>query len=450
METVFENHYLSDLPKPLLVKLAAFSRTLQSKKFPMARSGELVHQLLAQHFEYFAELDLAKQPIGQARRIRTLTNIQSSTIQSSSPSSYNWQGLSPPSTDFQYATRPSERPSPRPSPLMTAVAESFDDEHFQMDDLDLDHPETSSTPTTPLKKAGWGLSTERPSISPVSLRQVLSETPATRKIATTSGLPSTAAGPAFRAVSQKDRRKAAQVAEEPVLSPARYSPVWPSPSSSTAPTWRVPTATPTKSSLAAIQSQQTERPPTPTSTSSALTPSTSRPAPSPRMSSPAVRPVQDAKASPADASSAIGAPIISPVRMQSASGSGRGSSVKWGNYSSTSSFFSPAATSPSAEAEASFAYIQSQQHNEGEMIRNAKKAPKSLADIQQEEAFMTWWAEEERRAQEAEAAASRPPTQPRGRGGKGPRGRGKGRGRGKTDGPPVPKSSPALPISSRV
>jgi hypothetical protein len=120
------------------------------------------------------------------------------------------------------------------------------------------------------------------------------------------------------------------------------------------------------------------------------------------------------------------------------------------SYSSTtaSPFFSAAPTSSSPSL-ATFASIQNQQEDESESIRNAKKAPKSLAEIQEEEAFLAWWAGEEAKMQAAVAPSAPPPVfrngkQPgrgRGRGTGGGRGGGRGSGRGGKSTPAERKGS---------
>lgn len=87
--------------------------------------------------------------------------------------------------------------------------------------------------------------------------------------------------------------------------------------------------------------------------------------------------------------------------------------------------------------------IIGQQRREQEVIKEAV-AKRSLQEIQEEQAFQEWWDQESRRAQEQEAARSKPtqstkgskPGSGRGKGGsRGRGGRGKGdtaqRGRGK-------------------
>lgn len=91
-------------------------------------------------------------------------------------------------------------------------------------------------------------------------------------------------------------------------------------------------------------------------------------------------------------------------------------------------------TTPAAKAEPSLqlsmADIIGQQRREQEVIKEAV-AKRSLQEIQEEQAFQEWWDQESRRAQEEEAARSKPATNGSGKGGKsGGRGKTGGRGRG--------------------
>jgi len=78
-----------------------------------------------------------------------------------------------------------------------------------------------------------------------------------------------------------------------------------------------------------------------------------------------------------------------------------------------------------------FADIIAQQTSE-EKARNAKVAPRSLKEIQEEERFLQWWEQESQRVQEEEIRINESAHRARGQRAKG--GRGFGRGRGGVDG----------------
>jgi inhibitor of Bruton tyrosine kinase len=75
-----------------------------------------------------------------------------------------------------------------------------------------------------------------------------------------------------------------------------------------------------------------------------------------------------------------------------------------------------------------FSEIMAQQTSEQAAL-SAKAVPRSLKDIQEEEAFLQWWEAESARVQEEEEVAKTTEASLRG----GQRGRGRGRGRGHND-----------------
>ncbi|KAG9233407.1 putative BTB/POZ domain-containing protein 1 [Amylocarpus encephaloides] len=91
--------------------------------------------------------------------------------------------------------------------------------------------------------------------------------------------------------------------------------------------------------------------------------------------------------------------------------------------------YSAPATKAEPTLQLSMADIIGQQRREQEVIKEAV-AKRSLQEIQEEQAFQEWWDQESRRAQEQEAATSKPTASPT-HGGKNGGGRGKGAGRGR-------------------
>jgi hypothetical protein len=378
LETALESGYLTELPAYLMRRLAEHGRARQGMRAPVTRSNLLVDELRLKYRGWIEEQDVAKTPTGLPHRTRQF--VKSPQLSpSSATASPNFGALSP--------TYTPQRKMEEPSPVLLPERQ-LEDDLFQIDDLDLNS--TERRPATPVKK-GW----QMPNSTPTNLRQIMAAQ------TTVPGSSSPQGSSPYRPPNRKGSSAAAPEALPPLAGPSAG--------------WARPVTNQNRASLLSIQAQQLKSPvvaPAPSGTLS-LQPERR----TPTRASPVARP---------DPSSAVGVPIISPTRVPSGPTKSRNQEA-WVNYSSTSSFFAPA-TPPADGSSSSFSAIQNAQQDEGDLIRNLRRAPRSLAEIQQEEAFETWFANEQKKYQEEQAVAAAPHMKASRRGQ--PHGRGRGRGRG--------------------
>ena len=473
IETMLEQRLLDILPLYAIERLATFCKRRQMARVKRtARSGFKLAHLRMQHGDWLRDIDVAKQTGGYrryARRNSARSPKLSPAMFSASLRMSPNLAASPPTQMLSPQMRPAQpsspvlAPSPGPSPLVTA-SNADDADLFDMDDLRLDdtqpllarvsvgHVPLASPSSAP--KVPW----QRPSVAgvstPQSLRDIMSQadTPVRKSDESTparTGSTPDAQGPSFLRLSQKDRKRqqqatlgqqAAEAAEASTSSSSSpWRPMMPA-------AWKPPETT-SRPSLASIQAAESS-----TTTSQRIP-----------LASPALRRTSGMAASPGlhtgqgtasttgrqssmtgpppNLASAVGAPVITPTRLQpkrNVSDSGgpperRSSDVAWVNYASTT-FIPPAPVLEEGPSQ-SFAYIQNLQATEREAIR--KKGNLSLAEIQEEEnirkeeaSFLAWFEEESKKTQ-AELGIKAPPTEKVGRGGRGGRGGGRGRGEGR-------------------
>lgn len=492
IETMLEQRLLDILPLHALERLSTFCKRRQMARYKRtARSGFKLANLRIHHAEWLRDMDVAKQT-GGYRRYARRNSARSPRL---SPANFSASlrlspnlATSPPTQLLSPELRPVQppspvmAPSPGPSPLVAAT-NSDDADLFEMEDLSLDEAAAvgqtssvsgsrnsvahSSAPSPSMARVPW----QKPSIasvsSPQSLRDIMSQAdgPPGRK-ASANGTPDVQ-GPAFLRLSQRDRKRQQQVALGQQNAEAAES--TPSPSSSPwrpmmPAAWKPPETSP-RPSLASIQASEI-------AASSSRVPQlpiaprrvSGFAQPSPAPSSPAGKSALPGL--PANPASAVGAPVITPTRLQPKRNISdshgpperRSQDVAWVNYASTT--FVPPPVVEEGEASQSFAHIQNLQATEREAIRS-KKGPMSLAEIQQEEnkrreeaEFLAWFEEESRKTQ---AELGIKPTG-ESRNGRGGRGRGRGdsrggrgsssgshRGRGRGSGNSTPKKGQANP-----
>ena len=505
IETMLEQHLLDILPLYALERLATFCKRRQMARVRRtARSAFKLADLRKQHADWLRDIDIAKQTGGYRRYTRRNSAKSpklSPAMFSSSLRMSPHLAASPPSQMLSPQMRPVQppspimAPSPGPSPLVTAT-NADDADLFEMDDLRLDDtpvPPAASASTLPTSRNSVGhvplasppsasrVPWQRPSLataasSPQSLRDIMSQatTPA-RKVSETS-VPRASSTPdgqgaSFLRLSQKDRKRQQQAALGAQATEAAEA----SPSASTSPwrpmmpaAWKPPEASP-KASLASIQAAESSTasgPRMPLGSpalrrTSGLPGSPSIPSPGQPAGPPSAR--QTPANPPVNLASAVGAPVITPTRMQpkrnASETSGpperRSSDVAWVNYTSTT--YTPPPPVIEEGPSQSFAYIQNLQATEREAIRS-KKGAMSLAEIQEEENkrreeadFLAWFEAESKKTQ---AELGIKPNDKGGRGGRGGRGRGRGenkgrgggesgqRGRGRGSGSSTPKKPP--------
>ncbi|BGP17782.1 hypothetical protein JCM10213v2_005824 [Rhodosporidiobolus nylandii] len=455
METALEGGLLDDLPADLLVALTAFVQERQGAKMPVSRSGLLLQEVLAKHADYLADIDVGR-PTGAAKRYRPAIVPNSPKP---SPSL-----LSPTSSP---ALGPSKSPrmQPKPSPSLAPVGEV--DEPFALDeDFLLDAG--SSTPRgltspPPPSAAVPGMSRRRSSLVPMSSSpsqasfMTLGSPPPARLQPWSSPAPVETAKTSLDLRSIMANESAAAGRRASVSKVPASTPTTPSGGSGLAmssPSWR-PVTSARPSSLASIQSEQAtpllRRPSIPSPASA--TPARPSPSPLTRPTPPASSP--SSRSDPAAASG----PVYTPSRLPSSSSrapkaSFGGSDAPWQNFeristptppivASTSSFdpFSPPLPA------ASFAAIQSEQIARAAEVKS-HKAPRSFAELMQEEQaqaaakeeedreakeFAAWFEAESKRVQEEQAALRAQVASPvKGKkGGKGGGGGGSAHGGGK-------------------
>ena len=344
METALESSYLDDLSPDLIARLTAFCRKRQLARLPISRSGTLIDDLMAKHFDFLAELDLPRPSTGKRRwRIapRSPRFPPADLPMGSSPpltgaygSSLLSQAMSPsPSLGSTPIPRPPPPPattmrsptlSPTRSPAIVAAQQS-DEQLFAMDDLNLGDagsppasPQLSELDLSPPPRM-WA---RKPAeASPVDLRSIM---------------------------AAQSRRPVVPRSAVKAMPPSSSSP---SPASTGGVPWKSRTAEAAKVSLVSVQAEETARRPSTSGTSTPVRP----PAPQ-RPSGSFARPLQTP--SPArptvtvNPASAVGVPVISPARApppRRSLGSSGPADAAW-TQPSTSAFFAPHIASPSPPA----------------------------------------------------------------------------------------------------
>lgn len=455
LETALDSHYLDDLERETLVNLSEYCQGRQAEKSPIARSGLLIDELMVKHSDWIANLDLPR-PSSARRKWRPIPKsprLSPAGFSTSLPSPQLLPTPLPPvsqESSLQFTSI-----SPDLSPSLIPISD-IDEALFTMDDLELGSnasssnygsprlgfvslsPETSThsptlRPTTPLSRSPvWRM----PAISspePANLRSIMAVEEAVPRFekATPSRTPTRipTKSPSHSPLPNSPPPPSNNLFT-PTKSPSPWRPV-------SIPMWRVAEAS--KVSLTAVQAEQLD-----VSVTKASSPI--RPNNSPRVSS-FGSPVTKASSSstlvpravsspPANPASAMGAPVIKPVRgtptaKPRLSNAPSNQEVPWSNYGANSNHFAPTSfevepVTWDSSSGASFADIQNQQQRELDFIRDAKKNTKSLADIQAEESFLQWWAKNEVN-EDGPTSPSRDQSNSRGRG----RGRGReNRGRG--------------------
>lgn len=438
-ETVLEGGYLTELEFPLLEKLQEYVQRRQIERLPFSRSPVRKDRMYQEHHDYLLELDLAPTPRAQMRRQKV------STSPKLSPSSLSLSPHQP----LLFAPSPATTARAQPakptisSPRVDATRDTTstgDDSMFAMDDLDLG-PSEESHPTNPPTTTP-GLPTAASAASRKGAVWQPRASAASPKPADASAAMPPRSIPSLRQIMSDAENVSPKRPAMPSANRTDIAAVRPPFVSSSEQPWRRSgNSTPQKTeSFSSIQSQQgavasSTSPSTPLRSVSSQSARPSFATPSPQRQQ-----QQQQQHSKSDAASGMGAPVISPTRSVSSPNTSRrpGQDSAWVNYQSATSFFAPSASTSldQQDINSSFASIQNAQQVEGDALK--QKSTKTLGEIQQEEEFERWFAEESKRYQASvEVAASLRAAESghRGRGGRGGRGgggRGGGRGGGQT------------------
>lgn len=416
IETMLEQRLLDLLPVYALDKFATYCRRRQLDRLPRtARSAKQNAELREKYADFVKEMDIPK-PTGGYRRYTRNPNysIRSPKL---SPAQFSASlRLSP-----NMAVSPTLAMSPTPttmvppSPALSAISVTSpsvrpsngdDGETFEMEDLHLDAPVSSSTlmsdplrtmPSTSRVQAPQGLPWRRPTglAAPAAsfqdiMAQEIRAPPKTvytppRRISENyppmrNGEDTPVSPPHKLTQKERKRQQASSQADvvgsvsnnaEKASSPWR--PILPG-------AWKPPEAGPEQPSLSSIQSQQKQTPgsaPIPRTASGRGTPDTSSPL---NRRLPSLQGNKGAEGSSSQGRdvNAANAPVITPVRLQpkrDASNSNRPPETRshdtpWVNYLSTVSV-KPTQESPSAASQ-SFATIQNLQVNEKDALQRAR------------------------------------------------------------------------------
>jgi inhibitor of Bruton tyrosine kinase len=491
LESMLENHLLSDLDDDLLLELDGVVRANQLNCLPFAKSGR-AELLLHDQYPDLAE-DIHEE---RQRRVRDMTfraNLNNEDIRVSSSYKARVGSL-----DDLLSSSPSQDKSRRKSkaarnaPFSPSIRpkDSTIDLMFDMDD---DAPLHIESPRSPVlrpqlglpetlgsssRKVSWDVvepkstpDDEAPSLLPqtpdrsvgkseetphsgmkswsspalpspkLDMREIMSQASSSRTSALSMSLSAqktkdeenirkdAAIKTNAPKLSQKERKKQQQQAMQQAMTHPTIT--LNKADGKPASPWQV-AAKGLKTSLKDVLSESTPSPP-PLSAQTLGSPIPSRPSTPRRTASPDTRFAGQRRAVSSDATkpqSDVSRPSR-PLTQSHASKSARPVLPHSKSY-----------TAPAANAEPSLqlsmADIIGQQRREQEVIKEAV-AKRSLQEIQEEQAFQEWWDQESRRAQEEEAARVKPSTPSPGRGGKsnsgrGKAGRGRGRGRGRGDG----------------
>ncbi|GAA97267.1 uncharacterized protein L969DRAFT_91886 [Mixia osmundae IAM 14324] len=426
LETLLESRLLDNMSTHVLRGLSKRCSIAQSDRHPMSRTVRqiMIDELVARNAEYLASLDLGRELPSNARRWRRdqrsgISPMPAEMALSPGSSTYDSPAPSP-------AMRPADR-SPAASPAI--VPSSGNEDIFEMElepvpALALSPPEArsfSEEPTsreaTPGKPFSWQRQMSS-SPAPASLRDIMAgQAQPVQRAATPKQSSQPLAGMSTTPrSSQKGKQRVLPISD--FLEPTKAT------ASPAAPAW----STPTK----AWATQTVKPTPFDFSIGASLTPVDT---PSPRRHSGFAAPVTSPKSGPAAAVTtprseavATNGPLITPMRRPS--GQGRAASrsavqeVPW-SYQAPVMSHVGSAGSPSAS---SFAAITQEQQSHGALLKGLV-APRSLAEIQAEEAVQRKAAEADKQREteflawfEAESQRIN---------GSNPAGAGAGRGRGR-------------------
>ncbi|KAG5646993.1 hypothetical protein DXG03_001717 [Asterophora parasitica] len=397
MELFLESGMLDDIPTFLVKQLAQFTRIKQAEKFPMSRSGELIHEALAKHADWLALQDIPG-PIVRPNHPPQISRRESQGTLKQTPRGGPNSG--------------SPHPSPSVRPQRVIRRRPSNDDIFTMDDADVPHIQETIAPVTPTKVPApvWkAASTPR-----VDMKAVMAEAADTnaRVIGRTHDVRGSPPSNHYRIDAHKLDSRRPSVGQQTQAGPSSR----PTPAG-----WRVPvdqvaarfsmSASPSTSTLRDSTLDSGSRLPAP--------PSTPR-----RLSGPA--------ASTTSSSMPGLGPVITPTRQPSSSfGTStprRASGKAWNNSPGQPlPFPSPAqvqtlgnGSGSDGKGKSSMSFLEIQQL-ELAQASGSRRDRRSLKEIQEEEEalqakaaalqaeadFLVWWTAEEERARVEEASLAK-------------------------------------------